>query len=254
MQPSGFVYRGVLPLLRSLKRLSFKGPRIDSCLGGGVCVRVIISIVLLCFSAIAVIGGIGFLVLDAMDKVESIKNRAPWLTKILERRSALAVLLMICTILLIGDGYELLAKELPEVPAPPTPTFKPPNGPSLTIYQLPQLIKEQCWVRNYNFPLSSTPVWSLATVFCNTTIKPPYSVELDYDQTITTTPFAFPVGSEFSKFLLNVQGTKAVAMFDTHTIIPNEPFSIIANSSTDKFPLVKAVVIRAKGRLFEFHP
>jgi hypothetical protein len=218
-------------------------------------VRVILSIVLLLFAAIVVLGAIGFLVLDAMDKVESIQKRAPWITKILERRSALVALLMICTVLLIGDGYELLMKELPEVPAPPTVAFASPPAPHITIYQSPQPIKEQCWVRNYAVPpIPSPPSWGLATVLCNTTIKPPYSVELDYDQGITIGPFTFPVGSEFGKAQEYNEGTKAIAIFDLHTIIPNEPFSIMARGSTDKFPLVKTGVIRAKGRVFEFRP
>ncbi|MFZ1005556.1 MAG: hypothetical protein WAN65_01885 [Candidatus Sulfotelmatobacter sp.] len=96
----------------------------------------ILSIVVLLFAAIVVLGAIGFLVLDAMDKVESIQKRAPWITKILERRSALVALLMICVVLLIGDGYELLTKEMPEVSAAPSVTFSSPAGPRLTVYQL----------------------------------------------------------------------------------------------------------------------
>lgn len=95
----------------------------------------ILSIVVLLFAAIVVLGALGFLVLDAMDKVESIQKRAPWITKILERRSALVALLMICVVLLIGDGYELLTKEMPEVPAAPSVTFPSPAGPRLTVNQ-----------------------------------------------------------------------------------------------------------------------
>jgi hypothetical protein len=216
---------------------------------------VILSVVVWLFAAIVVLGGIGFLILDAMDKVESIQKRAPWITKILERRGALVVLLMICIVLLIGDGYELWTKEIPEIPAPPTVAFASPAVPHITIYQLPQPIKEQCWVRNYAVPpIPSPPSWSLATILCNTTIKPPYSVELHYDQSVTVGPFTFPVGSEFAKSTEYNEGTKIVGMFDLHTIVPNEPFSIMASSSAGKVPLVKTGVIRAKGLVFEFHP
>jgi len=228
------------------------GPRIHSWLCGGV--RVVLSVAVWLFAAIVVIGAAGFLVLDAMDKVESIRKRAPWIIKILKRRSALLALLMICTVLLIGDGYELLTKEVPEIAAPPSVTFTPPLAPRITIYQLPQPIKEQCWVRNYAVPAIPSPPWGLATIFCNTTIKPPYSVELDYDQPVTIGPFTFPVGSEFAKSEEHNQGSKVVAMFDLHTIIPNEPFSVMTSGSTGKFPLVKTATIRAKGLVFDFHP
>jgi hypothetical protein len=256
------------------------GSRVDSWFCGGV--RVILSIVIWLFAAIVVIGAVVFLVLDAMDKVESIQKRAPWITKILERRGALVALLMVCMVLLVGNGYELVTKELPDVPAPPTVSFASPASPRITIHQLPQPIKEQCWVRNYAVPAIPSPIvvdrviraetsahhrsdtvqgqhgapssWGLATVLCNTSIKPPYSVELDYGEAVTIGPFTFPVGSEFSKSAVFNKGTKAVAMFDLHTIIPNEPFSIMASGSTGKFPLVKTGVIRAKGRVFEFHP
>jgi len=113
----------------------------------------------------------------------------------------------------------------------------------------------QCWVRNYAVPAVSSPSpWGLATILCNTTIKPPYSVELHYDQSVTVGPFTFPVGSEFAKSEEYNEGTKIVALFDLHTIIPNEPFSIMATGSKDKFPLVQAGVIRAKGIALEFHP
>jgi hypothetical protein len=215
----------------------------------------VLSVVVWLFAAIVVVGAAGFVVLDAMDKVESIRKRAPWITKILKRRGALLALLMICTVLLIGDGYELLTKEVPEISAPPNVTLTSPPSPRITIYKLPQPIKERCWVLNYAAPaIPPPPSWGLATIFCNTTIKPPYSVELDYDQPVTIGPFTFPVGSEFANQKQYKQGSKVVTMFDLHTIIPNEPFSIMASSSTGKFPLVKTATIRAKGLVFDFHP
>jgi hypothetical protein len=79
-------------------------------------------------------------------------------------------------------------------------------------------------------------------------------VELHYDQNVTVGPFTFPVGSEFTKSMEFNQGTKIVGMFDLHTIIPNEPFSIMAVGSSEKFPLVKSGVIRAKDVVIEFQP
>jgi hypothetical protein len=207
------------------------------------------------FAAIVIVGAAGFLVIDVMDKVESLKAKAPWIPKILERRDAFVALLLICLVVLIGDGYELLRKEIPEVCGPLNVTFQSPPAPRITINQIARPVKDQCWVKNYAVPpVPPPPSWGLATVICNTTIKPPYSIELDYDQSVAIGPFTFPVGSEFTKSYITNEDTKVVAVFDLHTIIPNEPFSIMAKGSTDKFPLVKAGTIRAKNRVFDFHP
>ena len=66
------------------------------------------------FSAIVVAGAGVFLVLDALDKIESIDKRVPWLRKALARREAVVAALLIAIVLLVGDGYELLTKEIPE--------------------------------------------------------------------------------------------------------------------------------------------
>jgi hypothetical protein len=66
------------------------------------------------FAALVILAAAVFLVIEAMDKVDSLRKRAPWIPRILERRSAFVSLLLICFVLLIGDGYELLTKEFPE--------------------------------------------------------------------------------------------------------------------------------------------
>lgn len=95
--------------------------------------REMVSILLWVFSALITACGIGFVVLDAMDKVESITKRAPWLEKALEHRSAMVAVLMVCVVLLIGDGYELLTKELPEVSIAVSPTFAAPLPPKVAL-------------------------------------------------------------------------------------------------------------------------
>lgn len=77
---------------------------------------VVLSTVIWIFAAVVVTGSVGFLVIDAMDKVESIKKRVPWIPKILERRDAFVVLLLMCFVLLVGVGYEFLTKEMPDMP------------------------------------------------------------------------------------------------------------------------------------------
>ena len=56
-------------------------------------------------------------------RVDYLKEKAPWLERMLDRRSAIGVLLLVTIFLLIGDGYELLTKEMPE------DTFPAPVGP-----------------------------------------------------------------------------------------------------------------------------
>jgi hypothetical protein len=212
-------------------------------------------IVILVFAAFVVLAAIIFLVADMFGRVDYLKENVPALNRILERRSAIAVLLLVAIFLLVGDAFELVTKEIPEVPKPPVLKLVPPVPPALTVNEVAPPIKEQCWVNNYAVPaISNPPSWGMATVFCNMTIKPPYSVELDYDQNVALGPFTFPVGSEFAKSTEYNQGNKAFGMFDLHTIIPNEPFSIMAQGSNDKLPLVKTATIRAKGFVLEFHP
>jgi hypothetical protein len=92
----------------------------------GLVIRVVVWI----FAALVVVGATVFLVSEAMDKVESIQKRAPWIPKILERRDAFVALLLIAVVLLIGDGYELLTKEVPESSLP-TIVFKAPTVPMI---------------------------------------------------------------------------------------------------------------------------
>ena len=75
----------------------------------------LIHILILIFGAVVLIAGIAFVVLDVMDKVASIKDRAPWVEKILRRRDAFAVLLLVDFVLLAGLGYEMYEKEMPGV-------------------------------------------------------------------------------------------------------------------------------------------
>jgi len=228
------------------------GPRIDSWLCGGV--LVILRVVVWLFAVIVVIGAIGFLVIDAMDKVESIQKRVPWITKILERRDAFVVLLMICSVLLVGDGYELLVKELPEVSASPNVTFPSPPGPRITVNQLAPPVKEQCWVRNYAVPTALSS--GMATMFCNGTYKAPFSLVIEYDQKLASVELiTFPVGGEFAKYMENPQDDRVIAMFDSPDIIPNQPFSIVVHGANNKnFPLVTKVTLRAKNVVQEFRP
>jgi hypothetical protein len=191
------------------------------------------------FAALVFIFAVAFLFMEAIDRVETIRTKTPaWFRRIIERRESIYVLLFLSLVLQAGNGYELLVKEIPEVPEPPVVKINPPAVPAISITKVTPPIKEQCWVRNYGVPaISGASTWGMATIFCNTTIKPPYSVELHYDQSVSVGPFTFPIASEATKNVESNQGTKIVGMFELHTIIPNEPFSIMAQSqgSSDHF-------------------
>ncbi len=209
---------------------------------------IVVGMILLSFTALWII--------EMLDKVSTLGEYAPWLVALAEHKKWHAVVLLACWIFLCFAGVELYFKEIPEVPKPPVLQFIPPVPPAITIVEVAPPIKAQCWVRNYAAPaLPSNQAWGVTTIFCNTTIKPPYSVEIVYDQSdVVVGPFTFPVGSEFAKSFESNQNGKIVGMFDLHTIIPNEPFSIMAHGSSSKFPLVKMATIRAKGLTLEFHP
>jgi hypothetical protein len=100
--------------------------------------EIIISIFIIVFGVIVVLSALVFLVMEAMDKIESLRHRVPWLVRLIERRESLNVLLCVSVFLLLGNGYELVKKEVPEVPLPPPPAKLSPSVP--TIVQLPPKI------------------------------------------------------------------------------------------------------------------
>lgn len=218
--------------------------------------EIFVRIFVILFTVVVLIAGLAFIVLEANDKLETLKEKAPWFVKFVERRESLNVLVAVCIFMLLGNGYELVIKEMPEVPSPPVVSLKSPSPPPITITQISPPAKEQCWINNYAVPSISSPQpWGMATVVCNATIRPPFSVEFNYDQSAMEVGLiTFPAGKEFAKYEEHNEGTKVVAMFDLHSIVPNEPFSIMSKGASDKFPLVKTGIIRAKGRILEFHP
>jgi len=207
----------------------------------------VIAFILVCF--------VGLWIIEMLDKVSTLGDYAPWLVLLAEHKKWHAVVLLVCFIFLCATFVEFYLKEVPEVPQPPIMRIAAPAAPAITINEIAPPLKPQCWVNNYATPnLPAPSPWGIATIVCNTTIKPPYSVELVYDQSVAVGPFTFPVGSEFTKNSESNEGTKVVGFFDLHTIIPNQPFSIMARGSSDRFPLVKTATIRAKGLALEFHP
>ena len=94
--------------------------------------RLIFSIALILFTAVVILGAIIFLVMEGLDKVESVKQRVPWLARFIEKRESFNVLFVLCIVMLIGNGYELLTKEAPEIPAPPIVKILTPPAPIIS--------------------------------------------------------------------------------------------------------------------------
>jgi hypothetical protein len=209
---------------------------------------IVVGMILLSFTTLWII--------EMLDRVSTLGEYAPWLVALAEHKKWHAVVLLACWIFLCFAGVELYFKEIPEVPKPPVLKFVPPVPPAITIVEVAPPMKAQCWVRNYAVPaLAPPPMWGMATIFCNRTIKPPYSIELEYDQNnVLLGVVTYPVGGEFSRGATFNRGSKIVDMEELHTIIPNEPFSVMVRGSSDKFPLVKTAIIRAKNLALEFHP
>ena len=86
--------------------------------------ELITHVLVLVFGGIIVLSVTVFLVVDMFARIDFLKTNLPWLPRFLERRMALSVLLLVATFLLIGDGYELLIKEIPEALASPSIQIK----------------------------------------------------------------------------------------------------------------------------------
>lgn len=89
-----------------------------------------IHVVILIFVTVIVFLGVIFGIVDLFGRVDYLKENVPGLGRILERRSGLAVLLLVAIFLLLGVGYEVVVKEFPEEPAPIV-KIMPPLAPLL---------------------------------------------------------------------------------------------------------------------------
>ncbi|MGB8591118.1 MAG: hypothetical protein WCD40_07040, partial [Candidatus Acidiferrales bacterium] len=109
------------------------------------------------------------------------------LNRFFERKSALALLLVVALFLLAGDGYELGVKEMPQSPDPPTVTIKAPSAPVIENPPSPTPEPEKrCWLSNhFGFPNSTVQGAVTATaviLHCNHKIEAPFVVEVEFDR------------------------------------------------------------------------
>jgi hypothetical protein len=95
--------------------------------------EIVVSAFVILFVVLVMAGAVVFLVMEASDKLDTLREKAPWFVKLIERRESLNVLLAVCLFMLLGNGYELIMKEVPEVPAPPVLKLPPPPAPEIKV-------------------------------------------------------------------------------------------------------------------------
>jgi hypothetical protein len=89
----------------------------------------IVKLVVLVFVALVTLCTIVFVVVDMFGRVDYLKDKFPDLERILVKRSSLPLLLLVCILLLMFNGYELALKEIPAVPELPNIVFPSPAVP-----------------------------------------------------------------------------------------------------------------------------
>jgi hypothetical protein len=200
----------------------------------------IVHVVIFIFGGLVVVAATLFLVVDMFGRVDYLKDKIPGLDRILARRSALVLMLVVTTFLLVGDGLELVEKELPDV-SPPVWKFPPPPVPPPIRINPPA--DKHCWVRNYSTPGNLS--WGQAVMTCNSKYDSPFFLTIQYDQKLASTEaLLFPGGVTHYEFTLKDDIIDAYV--EAPPVKPNEPFTIITHGSIKRAPLVKRVTLKTK--------
>jgi len=185
---------------------------------------------------------------EMLDKVETLKEKAPWLGALVSHNKWHGVVLLACWILLTVNGYELLTKEIPEVPSPPQLTFSVPPAPALTIVRVNPPMAEQCWVNSMTVPpprFNPAVVSASETfVFCNVPKRSPVMAVIDYDKNPDALGrLQFPDGKTMDGGYY-LQGKQALIRFQTS--IPSfQSFMVPAYSWTERAPRALKVKVTA---------
>ncbi len=77
--------------------------------------------------AVVTLVAVGFFLLDMADKARALKEKAPWVERLLAKRSAFGFLLLMCLCGQIMLSFEIGEKEVPEQPDPPKVELRFPN-------------------------------------------------------------------------------------------------------------------------------
>ena len=186
--------------------------------------------------------------MEGLDRVKSFKERAPnFLTRFIESREAFVPLLLICIALLVGDGYQLLLKEMPEVPKPPVIEIKAPIGPTMTITRINPPMKEQCWMQNIAMPPPRTIPLAQSTMetlmFCNYERKAPLFLVVDYDKPpILYGTVLFPEGRHIS-MQEHTTEKRIFLKVDSPSILPYQVFLVTVYGGDEKPPTATKIQI-----------
>jgi hypothetical protein len=85
--------------------------------------ELVVHLVIAVLSVLVIGVAIVFVVLEMLDKAEKVRTALPWIARVIEKRGAVSSLLLACLIMLSFNTYELLLKEVPEIPDPPHVAF-----------------------------------------------------------------------------------------------------------------------------------
>jgi hypothetical protein len=219
-----------------------------------------VLVVIFCFFAAILL--VIFLIFDMMDQAEGLKKRVPGFAKFLEKKEAIPIFLLIFIFMLVVNGYELVTKEIPDVPEAPKLSFSSadPGAKDAETAQLKQQVKvselrqarvnsvfpqetAKCWIQNNPiFPNPRTPgvvTSNQAIIFCNRKYEAPFEVTVIFDK-----DFMEGGGRILGSSITNVQGggkqgTAYHWIVSSPSLLSYQPVVITANSNRDQ--LVNAV-------------
>lgn len=97
--------------------------------------HLVISIFIGVFTVVVLLAAVVFVIMEAQDRVDVLKERIPWLGRIIEKRESFNVLFLTCIVMMLGYSYEMVTKEIPEVPEAPVVIIKAPPAPQVQAEQ-----------------------------------------------------------------------------------------------------------------------
>jgi hypothetical protein len=210
----------------------------------------LIHFAVLIFSATVVICAIVFLVVDTFGRVDYLKDKVPWLANALERRSIIGALLMVTGFLLVGDGYELVAKEVPDV-APVRFVFNAPPPPAKIEITRTSIRPEpkQCWLANHfgmpNSTIKGAITATAAIIHCNMKVDGPIQVSVEFDSDFIPGAMVVPdtggfMGSAFKNGRTFIQSA-------SYSLLSNQLAIVTVYGETSQYPrAVRANVVSLK--------
>lgn len=109
------------------------------------------------FGGVLVFTALVYVVIDMFGRVDYLKEHIPWLARFLERKDTMGALVLVAVLLFIGNLYEIMNHEIPEISGP-TIRIVPPVPPAVIVPQVPQPKKKQQLPPNSGRNQSAPPV------------------------------------------------------------------------------------------------